>query len=357
MNGTLRAAVATAGAAMVIAATAVIVLGRSTGADLAIVARLAEIARGPTSALAAVAPAPKMAPATPPTPPAWSPPTWFPDEVRDELWVLESLDGASTHKWGPKVKAYAGILADLDSGEVLWARDPDAPRSIASVTKLVSSLTLMSEEDVDLDRPVCVSLEQWPTRPGARSKFETGDCHPGWEYLGAALVASDNRGAFAMPAIAAEDYFAFVDRMYDVAGDLRLRAATFADPAGLEDENMASARDILKAVTAVSLHPSLSLIASAPTWRIESGRGPRELGSTNRLLTSSLAAPSKRFTPPPYETLAAKTGYTDTAHYCFATVVRSLTTGRRYGAVVLSSPTNSARFDDVLAMLNWADRL
>lgn len=311
------------------------------------------------TALTALTPAEpaKIVPGTPPPPPAWAPPTWFPEATRGELWVLESLDGAPTHRWGPKVKAYAGILADLDSGEVLWARDPDAPRSIASVTKLVSSLTLVSDEDVDLDRSVCVSLEQWPTRPGARSKFETGDCHPGWEYLGAALVASDNRGAFAMPAIAAEDYYAFVDRMGDVAEDLGLRTAVFADPAGLEDENMASARDILKAVTAVSLHPSLSLVASAPSWRIETSRGPRLLGSTNRVLVSSLAGPTKRSTPPPYETLAAKTGYTDTAHYCFATVVRSLVTGKRYGAVVLSSPTNSARFDDVLGMLSWADHL
>jgi D-alanyl-D-alanine endopeptidase (penicillin-binding protein 7) len=287
-------------------------------------------------------------------PRVWAPPTWFPAQTRDDLWVLSSLDGTAAHKWGPKVKAYAGILADLDSGEVLWARDADAPRSIASVTKLVSTLALVSS-DVDLDRPVCIGLEQWPTRPGARSKFETGECYAGWDYLGAALVASDNRGAFALPAVAQEDYYVFVDRMGQVADDLGLRAASFADPAGLEDENMASARDVLKAVTAVSLHPELSLVASAPSWRIETSRGPRALGSTNRLLALAGLPAKRRFEPPPYETLAGKTGYTDTAHYCFATVVRSLVTGRRYGAVVLSSPTSSARFDDVLSMLRWAD--
>ncbi|MEQ1508126.1 MAG: hypothetical protein ABMB14_38205 [Myxococcota bacterium] len=290
-----------------------------------------------------------------PAPLGWTPPDWFPDEARSDLWVLENLDQAPTHRWGPKVRAPAGIIADLDRGEVLWARDPDASRSIASVTKLVSSLTLMSY-DADLDREVCLGLEQWPTRPGARSKFETGDCYAGWEYLGAALVASDNRGAFAMPAIADQDYFDFVDKMGEVADELGLRAASFADPAGLEDENMASARDILKAVTAVSVHPVLNGVASAPVWRIDTRRGPRVLNTTNRILALSLTPPKKKFVPPPFATLAAKTGYTDTAHYCFAIVAESLSTGRRYGAVLLGAPNNSARFDDMLAMLNWADK-
>ena len=288
-------------------------------------------------------------------PTGWAPPVWFPEEVASDLWVLEDLDKEPTVRWGPYVKARSGIVADLDAGEVLWARDADSPRSIASLTKLVSSLTLASL-DVDLDREVCVTLEQWPTRPGARSKFETGDCYSGWEYLGAALVASDNRGAFAMPALADEDYYVFVDRMGDVADDIHMEHATFVDPAGLEDENMASARDMLKAITAVSLHPTLSGVASAPGWHIETERGPRWLNTTNRILALSLTPPKRKFTPPPYDTIAAKTGYTDTAYYCFATVVRSQVTGRLLAAAVLGAPNSSSRFEDVLSMLRWADQ-
>jgi D-alanyl-D-alanine endopeptidase (penicillin-binding protein 7) len=309
-----------------------------------------------------------------PKPHGWAPPTWFSrsqsafadgstDALTQRLWVLDDLNNRPEKpKRGPSVRAASAIVADLDKGEVLWAKDPDSPRSIASVTKLVSSLALMST-GADLDRKVCVTLEQWPTRPGARSKFETGDCVSGWELLGAALIASDNRGAFSMPAIADEDYYVFVDRMRSVAADLGLTNASFVDPAGLEDENMASARDVLKAVVAVSMHPILQTIASAPSWEIETHRGPRELATTNRILATSLL-PARdvrtrrhvvHFEPPPYETVAAKTGYTDTAHYCFATVVRSLKTGRLLAATVLGAPTSSARFDDVEAMLAWAD--
>ncbi|MEQ1565710.1 MAG: serine hydrolase [Myxococcota bacterium] len=297
-------------------------------------------------------------------PRGWAPPEWFPDDADQALWVVDDLGADPTFRKGPKVRASSAVVADLDRGEILWGKDPDSPRSIASLTKLVSALTLMST-GADLDRSVCVSLEQWPTRPGARSKFETGDCVSGWELVGAALIASDNRGAFSMPSLADEDYYVFVDRMELVADDLGMDAATFVDPAGLEDENMATARDVLRAVTAVALHPVLAPIASAPTWSIDTSRGERTLGSTNRILALS-EQPAKTikrgrrtltFTPPPFETLAAKTGYTDTAHYCFATVVRSTRTGKLLAAVVLNAPTSSARFDDVTAMLDWADSL
>ncbi len=216
--------------------------------------------------------------------PGWHPPTWFPDEARGELWVLDMLDGEPVHTRGPRVRGQAALLADLDRGEILWARDPDGPRGIASITKLVTSLTLSASPHLDLGSEACVGLEQWPSRPGARSKFETGDCHTGWEYLGAALVGSDNRGAFALPEIAQREYFSFVHRMHEVSRELGLQRASFGDPAGLQDENRASPRDVAKAVTAVSLHPTLSSVASAPSWFIEPSRGARRLITTNRIL-------------------------------------------------------------------------
>ncbi|MCB9688460.1 MAG: D-alanyl-D-alanine carboxypeptidase [Alphaproteobacteria bacterium] len=272
----------------------------------------------------------------------WTPPTWFPEATEDRLWVLEDLDGDGLDGRGPKLRASSAIIADLDRGEILWAKDADSPRSIASLTKMFAALALVSHEDVDLDREVCLGPEQWPSRPGGRSKFSTGDCHAGWEYLGGALVASDNRGAFSLPAVADAEFYTFVDRMDEVASDLRARSASFSDPAGLEDENRASARDVLKAVVAVSAHPTLAPVASAPWWTLDEGRGQRRINTTNRLVDA-------------YETLAAKTGYTDTARYCFATVVRTAS-GRTLASVVLGAPTSGSRFTDTRALLTWADQ-
>ncbi len=271
---------------------------------------------------------------------AWAPPSWLPPTSRDALWVLESLDSAPLNARGPRIRSPSAIVADLDRGEVLWARDADSPRTVASLTKVVSGLAMVTEP-LDLDRELCVSSEVYPTRSGARSRFETGVCHSGWDYVGAALVASDNRGAMAMPLLAGLRYETFIARMNQVSADLRMQHATWADPAGLEDENMATARDMLKATVAASTHPTLSLPGSAPRWRIERRHGPHVLGSTNRL--------ARRF-----DTLMAKTGYTDTAKYCFATVVRTAS-GARLAVVVLGAPTVAARFSDTSALIEWAE--
>ena len=278
----------------------------------------------------------------PPVDLPWAPPAWFPEEGADELWTLQDLDGeGGLTGRAPPMRARSAILADLDRGEVLWSHNADDLYPVASLTKMVSSLALMSAQP-DLDAELCVDQEQWPSRSGARSHFETGTCHEGWEYLGAALVSSDNRGAMAFPALAGLEYYDFIDRMYEVSSELGLENATWSDPSGLEDDNMASARDMLRAVVAVSAHPVLSEVATSPFWQIDRQRGKRRLGTTNRLL-------------PRWEMLSVKTGYTDTAPYCFATVGRTRS-GRRLGVVVLGDRSVQGRFDTAWRLVRWAEQ-
>ncbi len=268
------------------------------------------------------------------------PPSWL---DKDAMWLLPQLDGAPEASRGPNVRALGAIVADLDRGEVLWARKPDAPVPVASLTKMLSALTLVSvDPSPDLQRTWCVTPELWPPKPGARSSFETGVCHEGWDFLGAALVHSDNRGAMALPWLAGLPYGMFIDAMNDTAADLGVHGH-WEDPTGLGNENRASPRDMLKIVVALAEHPWLPTIASSPAWEITRDHGTQFLGTTNRLLGR-------------YETIAAKTGYTDDAHYCYAAVVRT-EAGAHLAVVVLASPTTGARFDDAERMIAWADSL
>lgn len=297
------------------------------------------------------APPPPPAPEStaPQLPPEWMPPGWFPASGDlPLLGVLPELDAPARPVRGaaapPRTRARAVILADLDQGRVLHARGADDPWPVASVTKLVSSLAFAST-GASLDRQTCITHEQWPTRPGARSKYDTGTCTVGWDYLGSALVASDNRGAMALPPLADLRYPDFVDRMHEVSADLGMWSSRWADPAGIEDGNLSTARDVLKATVAVAAHPILSRIASAPEWRVHTMRGPRTLHSTNRLVRRA-----------DLQTLAAKTGYTDTARWCFSTVVRTKS-GRLLGVAVLGARSRSARFAEARRLIEWADGL
>ena len=275
----------------------------------------------------------------------WSPPSWFPEAAREDLWALDGMGGhAAPGSSGPKVHAYSAFVYDVDSGVVLFEKHADERRPAASLTKVLSSLTALSESP-DLGREICIDPSQWPGWPGAHSYLNTGTCMTGWDLLGAALVASDNRAAFAFASISGLPFSPFVSRMNDVAADLGMDQSSFVDPAGVGDNNLSTARDMSRAILAASLHPVLGPVASAPSWDISETRRvhSRRLFSTNRMAAQENL-----------EFLAAKTGYTDTARYCFSAVVRT-ESGRRVALAVLGAPNIRTRWADVRRIVDWVE--
>lgn len=275
----------------------------------------------------------------------WLPPAWHPNG--DELLAVPAMDGEVTTKGpGRRLHSQAIFVYDVDAQEVLYERAADDRRPVASLTKLVSALAL-STESPDLTQTVCVTELFWPSRSGARSRLSTGECYAGWDLLGAALVASDNRAAYGLSVHSGLDYYEFIDRMDSVSADLEMTMSTWADPSGLEDDNLSTARDMAKASLAVAQHPDLSIAASARSWRteklVEIGVGPRtrDLLSTNRALSRT-----------DVEFLAAKTGYTDTARYCFTGIART-ETGRTLAITLLGANRSRDRWADLDTVLRW----
>ncbi len=269
----------------------------------------------------------------------WMPPAWYP--VSADAFAIPAMDEEGPRK-GPSVRARAAFVFDVDAGRVLFEKNADEIRPVASITKLVSALTLMSLEP-DLERELCIGAEQYPTRSGARSRLSTGDCTTGWDVLGAALVASDNRAAYSLAAAGGVGVDAFVDRMTEVSHTLGMSHSSWSDPSGLEDENLSTARDIARATLAVATHPVLSPVASAPFWDLHRSnrRSIRRLGSTDRLIGRDDLLIE-----------AAKTGYTDTARYCFTTMVTT-DDGRRLVITLLGADGKLTRWADVGRVLSW----
>lgn len=276
-------------------------------------------------------------------PSVWLPPSWHPNP--DALRVVTDMTGKATGDADRRLalNARAAFLYDVDAGRVLYDRNADDVRPVASLTKLVSSLA-MASEDPDLDRSLCIDAQFRPTRNGAISKLSTGECYTGWDLFGAALVASDNRGAYGMQVVSGLGFDEFVGRMDEISRDLTMTHSTWADPSGLEDDNLSSARDIAKAALAVAAHPVLSMAATAPSWHLErtDKDAHRTLPSTDRLAERD-----------DIEVLAAKTGYTGTAGYCFAGVFR-LENGRTIALSVLGANGTGSRWADVRKLIDAA---
>ena len=79
-------------------------------------------------------------------------PTWVDGKMRIPEWDFDFMSEDQPVKYtkGPRLHSRAAFIVDLSSGEVLWGKAPDTRRAAASLTKVVSSLTL-AERDVDLE--------------------------------------------------------------------------------------------------------------------------------------------------------------------------------------------------------------
>ncbi|MFT4974530.1 MAG: D-alanyl-D-alanine endopeptidase (penicillin-binding protein 7) [Myxococcota bacterium] len=276
---------------------------------------------------------------------AWSPPVWFPEASREDLWVLDGMGAPAEHTRPPRgFRSRAAFVYDLDSGRVLLEHAADDRRPVASLTKLISALAVVSS-DAPLEDTVCLDRSMLPSWPGAGSRMKYGRCTTGWDLLGAALVRSDNGAALALAAVSHLPLAPFVDRMNEVSRDLGMDMSSFADPSGVQDDNLSTARDMTRAVAAAAMHPILAPVASAPYWDVEYEDGLRKrMHSTNRLHSDKGV-----------EVLAAKTGYTDTALHCFSAVVRT-SSGRTIAFTTLGARRGRHRWYDVADIIAWAER-
>lgn len=226
-------------------------------------------------------------------------------------------------------------VLDQDTGEELVVKNADVPLPIASVTKLMTALVI-AESDLSLKEKVRITREDY-VRSNAVSKLKSGMTMTREALLKAALISSDNRAAHALARTYPGGKRAFVRLMNEKAAELGMRDSFFADPTGLDNRNHSTARDLGRLVSAVSVHNSIRTASTAPAARVRAGRYVLNFRTTNRLIGD-----------PSWKIGVQKTGFTTAAGRCM--VVQSDVGERRLVMVLLDSPNNARRADDMRTM-------
>ncbi len=249
----------------------------------------------------------------------------------------------------PNVLSRHGIVIDLDTEEVLWARQPDIVRPIASVSKLMASIVVV-EKNIDLVALQTMSeVDERVARGGARSRLLRGYTLTNNDLLHAALMGSDNRAVSAMGRSVGLDAKAFAAAMSAKAEELGLKHTHFGDPTGLDARNVSTPREIvgmlryaLKQKTIADIVGTAEYAAKYTVGKAEKQRtGEVVYHSTDRLLKGS-----------PYKIYGGKTGYTDEAKYCFV-VAAQLDHGRRVAMGFLNGGGELTRFADFRRVATW----
>jgi D-alanyl-D-alanine endopeptidase (penicillin-binding protein 7) len=211
------------------------------------------------------------------------------------------------------VNAKAFQVTDAETGESLLEQDATAPRSIASITKL---MTVMVARESGLDPKKVVALQRADEVGGGRLRVPVGTKLAVHELVASTIVGSANNAANALARATGLSKEEFVARMNAKAAALGLASTAFADPTGIEVGNVSTAREVALMAKAAFDDPWIAEFAAAPTYQVATSRGLHDIRNTNRLVRDEAV-----------EVLGGKTGFIHEAGYTLVTRLRK--PGRR----------------------------
>ena len=237
----------------------------------------------------------------------------------------------------------SAILCEASTGQVIFEKNADERRPVASVNKVMTILLTLEAVDegrVSLEDQVTVSPRA-ASMGGSQAFLDAGERYKLSELLKTVIVASANDSAVALAEHLAGTEESFVRLMNTRAEELGLTNTHYANCTGLPaQEHYTTARDVAKLSAHLDLHPIYYRYSTI--WMDEiKHRGGRvtSLTNTNRLI---------RFYP---GCDGYKTGSTNEARYCVSATAKK--EGMRLIAVVLGTPAGQTRFDEARAMLEY----
>lgn len=175
------------------------------------------------------------------------------------------------------------VLYESESGRVLFEKDADTKRPMASTTKLMTAL--VAADVLAADAMVTVP-EAAVLVEGSSMGLRGGDTLTVRDLLTGLLLSSGNDAANAVALLTDGSLSAFADRMNQRAAQLGMHHTQFVTPSGLDAQGHGStARDMALLGAEILRHPMLaSLCATRQTQVAISGRTVTYTNH-NRLLT------------------------------------------------------------------------
>ena len=239
----------------------------------------------------------------------------------------------------PDVRAAAAIIYDPVTNEVLWEENSQTPRSIASITKVMTA-TVFLENNPDLTEQVTVDRSD--VRAASTTFLKANDRVTTDDLLHLLLIASDNAAARALARVSPLGTEQFIVRMNEKAAELGLTSTQYADPSGLLSDNVSSAYDMARLISMASADERIASVMRTPEYTVHAAKRDITFRSTDHLLGRD-----------DIDVRAAKTGFISKSGYCFATLLRLPQNGQQFAVVVLGARSNAGRFLETQNLFSW----
>ncbi|HEY8086036.1 MAG TPA: D-alanyl-D-alanine endopeptidase [Methylophilaceae bacterium] len=255
----------------------------------------------------------------------------------------DSSESVFTSTSGLQLASTKALIVNQDTGETLYAKSTDTPTPIASVTKLMTAMVML-DMHLPMDEPVSVSDNDVDTLKNSTSRLRVGTTLPRGDMLQLALMSSENRAASALARTTPIGTIAFVAAMNRKALELGMTQSHFADPTGLNSENVATAEDLVKMVKAAYQYPEIRKCSTSQSLDVPV-HGQRQLvefRNTNILVRKPEAA---------WDIGLSKTGYISEAGRCL--VMQAKIGEQPLIIVLLDSYGKLSRIADAQRIRKW----
>jgi serine-type D-Ala-D-Ala carboxypeptidase (penicillin-binding protein 5/6) len=240
----------------------------------------------------------------------------------------------------PDVGAPSAIVVEASTGDVVFERNADEKRAIASTTKLMTALLALDGVALD-DRLTATPYNASPAesvvglRAGERMKVS--------DLLRALLLPSANDAAATLANGISGSVPAFVREMNARAEELGLTNTSYDNPVGLDaPANRSTARDLVRLALVLRRDDFFRETVNRPRATLQSGARRRTVLNRNRLVRDHAFVDG------------VKTGRTQQAGYVL--VGSATRDGVTVVSAVLGEPSEAARDADTLALLRYGLR-
>lgn len=233
------------------------------------------------------------------------------------------------------LRSEAAFVQDLENADILYDKNSDEVRPIASISKLMTAL-IVAEAGLPLNELIKISDADVDRVRYSRSRLSVGTELSRADMLHLALMSSENRAAHALGRYYPGGMPAFVRAMNDKARALGMRNTRFVEPTGLSSDNVSTPRDLVKLLRAASKQPLIHRYTTDEKYEVSIARGRQLLyNNTNRLVSNA-----------DWDIKISKTGFINEAGECLVMLTRI--DNRDVAIVLLNSSGRYSRIGDAV---------
>jgi len=232
-------------------------------------------------------------------------------------------------------------IFDMDNNVTLYSKNSDVPVPIASITKLMSAMVVLDSkrplnEYVTIHKVNKQSSKNAYSRIRINSKLKRGD------LIKLALMSSENLAATVLALDYPGGANAFVKAMNNKAKSLNMTNTRFVDSSGLSPENVSTAEDLVKMVSAAAEYQKIREYSTTPRDTANFKKPRYKLGYSN---TNPLVHRRS------WNILLSKTGYLSEAGRCL--VMLTEIENRKIAMVLLDSFGKRTPLGDAGRVKRW----